>query len=164
MQVYRKPSTGARRGLDREAADLYRAMTALLRAYQYRDRDRMGYRGLSITQAYIFEALTRLGSLTLNALAAEMPLDKSTLSRAVDSLEAKRFVTRRANQADGRSTLLTPTVRGLARYRLLQRDRIEENARLLAGVPPAARREVIRFIDAMAEEVQSRRLEQIADR
>ena len=72
--------------LDADAASLYRVMTELLRVYQFRDRDRLGYHDLTITQCYVLDILVRRGPLSLNDLAAEMLLDKSTLSRVVDGL------------------------------------------------------------------------------
>src|SRR5256885_16879631 len=92
--------------LEREAAALYGAMTELLRVYQFRDRDRVGYHGLTITQCYVLEILIRRGALTLNELAAAMCLDKSTLSRVVDGLGRKNGGKRTGNPAVGRRTWL----------------------------------------------------------
>jgi DNA-binding MarR family transcriptional regulator len=147
------------RGIKADAAGLYAAMTSLLRVYQFRDRDRSGYRRVTITQVYVLECLARRGPLTLNALAAEMRLDKSTLSRVVDTLERKRFAGRRQNSADGRSVLLAATARGLRQYHLVERDLIAENARVLARFPARSRRLLIQLILAMTDAAAQRRLD-----
>jgi len=108
-------------------------MTELLRVYQFRDRDRIGYHGLTITQCYVLEILVRGGSLTLNELAAAMCLDKSTLSRVVDGLERKHAVKRTSNPADGRSTLIEATHSGARRYEQVEAHIVAENAKVLAG-------------------------------
>jgi MarR family transcriptional regulator, 2-MHQ and catechol-resistance regulon repressor len=147
--------------LQRDAADLFSAMTELLRVYQFRDRDRMGYHGLTITQCYVLEILIRRGPLTLNELAAEIGLDKSTLSRVVGGLENKRAVARKSNPADGRSILLEATRSGVSRYERVEADIVAENARVLAGFSPTARRQLIVLIDALARSVRERELEEV---
>ena len=54
---------GTTGGLDRDAAALQDAVADLVRVYQFRDRDRMGYHGLTITQSYVMEAVIRRGPL-----------------------------------------------------------------------------------------------------
>ena len=64
-----------------DAAELYDALAALVRVYQFRDRDRICCHDVSVTQCYAMEALLKIGPCSLNALAAELYLDKSTASR-----------------------------------------------------------------------------------
>src|SRR5262245_64316313 len=125
-----EPRSGSA-ALERDAAALYGVMTELLRVYQFRDRDRVGYHGLTITQTYVLEILSRRGALTLNELAAEMRLDKSTLSRVVGGLERKGVVKRTSNPADGRSILLQTTASGGRRYQRVEAELVAENAQVL---------------------------------
>lgn len=145
--------------LRRDAADLYGVMTELLRVYQFRDRDRVGYHGLTITECYVLDLLIQQGPLTLNQLAAGIQLDKSTLSRVVDSLEAKRALKRTDNPADGRSILIQPTEAGRARYRLVREDIVAENEKLLADFPAGTRRKLVELIARLSRAAQARRLE-----
>jgi DNA-binding MarR family transcriptional regulator len=144
--------------LERDAAALYQVMTELLRVYQFRDRDRLGYHGLTITQCYVLEILVRRGALTLNQLAEEMYLDKSTLSRVVGGLENKGAVQRAANPADGRSVLLEVTATGRRRYQRIESALIAENAGVLAGFKPAMRRQMVELIAALTRAVRERQL------
>ena len=153
----RQPASPAR--LRGDAADLYAVMTELLRVYQFRDRDRMGYHGLTITECYVLDLLIQQGPVTLNQLAAGMQLDKSTLSRVVDNLEAKRAVKRTDNPADGRSILLQSTEAGRARYRLVREDIVAENEKLLADFPAGTRRKLVELIARLSRAAQARRLE-----
>ena len=152
-----------RASLERDAAALYGVMTELLRVYQFRDRDRVGYHGLTITQCYVLEILIRRGPLTLNELAAEMYLDKSTLSRVVGGLERKYAVKRKSNPADGRSILLEATPSGTGRYERAEKDIVAENARVLSGFSQASRRQLVELIDALVRAARERELEQVAE-
>jgi DNA-binding MarR family transcriptional regulator len=136
-------------------------MTALLRVYQFRDHDHVGYHGLSITQCYVIDCLLDRGELTLNQLADEIGLDKSTLSRAVDGLERKRFATKRRNPLDGRSALLRATTAGARRYGPVQDDIIRENCRVLAAFPPRVRSQIAPVLDALTKAVAKRRVAQV---
>jgi len=155
---HRKRRHATRAPLKRDAAALYQVMTELLRVYQFRDRDRVGYHGLTITQCYVLEILIRRGPLTLNELTAEMRLDKSTLSRVVDGLERKHAVKRAANPADGRSTLIEATRFGTRRYERVEADIVAENAQVLAGFTAAVRRQLVVLIGALARAADSRKI------
>jgi MarR family transcriptional regulator, 2-MHQ and catechol-resistance regulon repressor len=151
--------TTPRGSLARDASALYEVMTELLRVYQFRDRDRLGYHGLTITQCYVLDVLIKRGPLTLNDLAAEMHLDKSTLSRVVDGLERKLAVKRTANPADGRSTLIEATRSGTQRYERVEADLVAENAQVLAGFPAGTRRQLVQLIGMLARAARHRHLE-----
>lgn len=147
--------------LRRDATALFRAMTEMLRLYQFRDRDRMGYHGLTITQSYVMEVIIRRRRLTLNDLTEEMNLDKSTLSRVVDGLERKGAVRRIGNPLDGRSILLEATRSGKQRRQRIEADIVAENADVLAAFSPAVRRDVVRLIGALSRAVRARHLERV---
>ena len=149
--------------LRRDATALFRAMTEMLRLYQFRDRDRMGYHGLTITQSYTMEVVIRRRQLTLNDLAEEMNLDKSTLSRVVDGLERKGAVRRIANPVDGRSVLLQATRAGRQRRQRIESDIVAENERVLAAFTPAVRRDAVRLIRALTGAVRARHVERVDD-
>ncbi len=157
----RRPTTRA--SLERDAADLYGVMTELLRVYQFRDRDRVGYHDLTITQCYVLEILIRRGPLTLNELAAEMYLDKSTLSRVVGGLEGKQAVKRTSNPDDGRSILLEVTPSGTRRYERVEADMVAENAQVLSGFSAASRRQLVVLIEALVRAARERELVIVAE-
>ncbi len=63
----------------------------------------------------VFTTIARRDGVTLSALADHMMMDKGQLSRTIRELEARGLVSRTADPADGRSSLLSPTPEGLAR-------------------------------------------------
>jgi len=59
--------------------------------------------GLHVTQFSILAKLKRLGPLTINALAKDMIMDRTTLSRNVLPLERDGLIKIEASAADGRA-------------------------------------------------------------
>src|SRR5262245_50234727 len=118
--------------LQRDAVRLYEALSDLVRVYQFRDRDTICCHDISVTQCYALEALARLGPRTLNELAAELFLDKSTASRVVTTLERKEYLTRRAHPADRRAVSIELTAAGRRLLDRIQRDLVEETRQLLS--------------------------------
>jgi DNA-binding MarR family transcriptional regulator len=161
--VHAPEPAGPSAALERDAADLYGAMTELLRVYQFRDRDRVGYHDLTVTQCYVLEILIRRGALTLNELAAEMCLDKSTLSRVVAGLETKQAVKRTTNPQDGRSILLEATATGRRRYQRVEADLVAENAAVLSGFSADSRRQLVVLIEALTRAARERQLQEVEE-
>ena len=64
--------------------------------------------GLHVTQFSILAKLKRLGPTTINALAKEMVMDRTTLGRNVQPLERDGLVKIEASAADGRAKVVTP--------------------------------------------------------
>ena len=68
--------------------------------------------GLHVTQFSILAKLKRLGPLTINALAKEMVLDRTTLGRNILPLERDGLIAIEASAADRRAKLLRLTKAG----------------------------------------------------
>ena len=73
--------------------------------------------GLRTTQFSILAKLRRLGPLSINALAKEMVMDRTTLGRNILPLERERLITIVRGRSDRRSKELQLTEAGLARLR-----------------------------------------------
>jgi DNA-binding MarR family transcriptional regulator len=136
--------------LRRDAEEFYRWLSELLRVYQFRDRTRICYHDVSVTQCYAISTLVRIGYLTLNRLAAELCLDKSTASRVVDSLERKGYVNRYPDPDDGRAIRLEVTSEGHELHLRIERELIAEQMALLADFDPEVRRATIGLIEKLA--------------
>lgn len=143
-------------GLDRDTADLYEALSDLVRVYQFRDRDRICCYDVSVTQCYALEALVRRGGMTLNELAAHLYLDKSTASRVVDALERKGYVARSQRPEDRRSLLLEATEEGRALEKKIRESILAEEKQLLAGFDPEVRRAMTQLIARLARAAAAR--------
>src|SRR5262245_1860554 len=68
--------------------------------------------GLHVTQFSILAKLKRLGPMTINALAKEMVMDRTTLGRNVLPLERDGMIKIEASATDGRAKVLHLTKNG----------------------------------------------------
>ena len=136
--------------LQDDATAFYRLFSELLRVYQFRDRTRICYHDISVSQCYAISSLIRLGPVSQKKLAAELCLDKSTTSRVVDSLERKEYVIRTPDPGDGRAFLLEVTDKGRALHIQIEKDLIEEYSGLLADVEPEVRQAIIRLMERLS--------------
>lgn len=139
-----------------DTLEFHRALTELVRVYQFRDRERICCYDVSVTQCYALEALARRGAQTLNELAGELYLDKSTTSRVVDTLAAKGYAERRVNPASGRSVLVSATRAGRALHARIEHDILLEEQRLLGDFAPAVRRRMAGLIGSLAQAAAAR--------
>ncbi len=137
--------------LDADTAQLHRALYELKRVYQFRDRDRICCHDISVTQAWALDALGRGGPSTLNELAAELYLDKSTASRVVDALERKGYVERTPHPHDGRALMLKTTPAGSRLRTRIEKDMLAGERRLLTEFDHGVRRSMARLIGRLAE-------------
>jgi DNA-binding MarR family transcriptional regulator len=147
---------GKTQALEADAWDLHEAMGELVRVYQFRDRTRICYYDLSVTQCYAVGARGARGPMTLNGLAAELYLDKSTTSRVVDSLEDKGYVRRAADPGDGRALRLDVTPKGQEIHSRIENDLVEEMKRLLDEFDPDVRQATTRLVARLARVARAR--------
>jgi DNA-binding MarR family transcriptional regulator len=142
--------------LDRDAAELHRALTDLVRVYQFRDRKCICFHDVSVTQCYALSAVVREGAPTLNELSDELYLDKSTASRVVDSLVRKGYVRRERASDDGRVVRVRPTDRGVELFVTIESHLIEQEKRLIADFDPEVRQATARLIARLARAARER--------
>lgn len=142
--------------LERDASALHRALSDLVRLYQFRDRSTICCHDISVTQCYALEAVVRGGAMTLGALSALLYLDKSTASRVVDALERKGYLRRSADPADGRAVRLEATKSGAGLHARIEKSLIDEEKRLIADFEPEARRAATTILERLARSAASR--------
>ena len=135
---------------------VHEALSDLVRVYQFRDRDRICCHDVSVTQCYALEALVRRGPSTLNDLAKELYLEKSTASRVVATLERKRYVARKAHPTDGRAVLLSISAAGRKLYETIRQDLLEEERQLLKDFEPEVRVAAARIMARLARAAEVR--------
>lgn len=134
-----------------DAAALHRVLLDLKRVYQFRDRDQICCHDISVTQYWALEALQRMGTLTLNELAAELYLDKSTASRVVDALERKGYVKRSRHQRDGRALALNIAPAGKRLFAQIEADILAHEGKLLAGFEHEVRTSLLELLGQLVE-------------
>ena len=143
-------------GLESDNRELLAALERLVRAYQFRDRQRVCYRGLSINECYALQAVIRDKGLTQNQLASSLHLDKSTTSRIVDSLEQREFLGRELDPCDGRAYRLRATDSGRRLHAQIEEDLRQRQLRLLEDVPADARKAVVLVLGRLADDAVER--------
>ncbi len=146
------PQVADRKSLERDAAELQRVLTDLIRVYQFRDRDAVCCYDISTGQCHGLERLANRGPMTLNEFAASLYLEKSSASRLADGLERKGYIQRKPREDDARYVQLQLTKRGRTLHDRIERDLIEERAQVLADLNAQERTLVIdslaRLLDA----------------
>jgi DNA-binding MarR family transcriptional regulator len=136
--------------VDRDARDLYDALTDLVRVYQFRDRNMICCHDISVTQCTALDALVRGGSMTLGSLASALMLDKSTTSRVVEALERKGYVKRSTHPSDGRAIQLSTSARGRSLHETIRREMLNEERAIIAHLPADVRRATVDVVRKLA--------------
>lgn len=142
--------------LTRDTEALHSALSELVRVYQFRDRDRICCHDVSVTQCYALEVLVARGSSTLNALAADLYLDKSTASRVVGALERKGYVQRSPHPQDGRAVLLAATGTGKRLCSRIEAELVAETRELARDLDPRERAGAAKLLLRLARAAQAR--------
>lgn len=145
--------------LQRDAEALTQVLTQLTRVLQLRDRDRVCRCApqITVSQCYGLSAIVEAGSLSVNDLAAELLLDKSTVSRLVNQLEAKALITKVPDPLDRRGVRLEATLEGRRLASGVKDTMVGENASILSDFNPEVRHGLItlatRLVRSLGETV-----------
>lgn len=107
--------------------------------------------GVTMAQAHVLLAVEEAGETRVTALAGELGLDKSTLSRTIESLVQAGLVERRAVQGDRRSLALSLTALGRRAAVDINRQGDREIRSVLARIPSQKRGLVAEAIGLLAE-------------
>ncbi len=89
---------------------LYFTANALARTLTKMAEEEFSITGLSPSYAFVLKAVNRTPGIQPKTLSQEMMLTPSTITRFVDKLEAKGYLTRKS---EGRTSLLFPTQKSL---------------------------------------------------
>jgi MarR family 2-MHQ and catechol resistance regulon transcriptional repressor len=143
-------SAESRGGAMEQAAEFHRTLQDLIRLQQARDRERVALHDATPAGARAVELLERMGAISLNALATELFVDKSTASRVVGGLEDGGFVRRVVDPDDRRALRLELTAEGRELARQLHDDAVWEMSTLLSSFDPAARTDLLAFLRRLA--------------
>ena len=108
--------------------------------------------GLTASQYSILAKLSRLGPLSINALAAEMVMDRTTTGRAILPLERDRLVAVEAG-SDARTKLVRLTAAGVKRFKAAAahwREAQQEFEQAFGADESAALRAALARVSALA--------------
>jgi MarR family 2-MHQ and catechol resistance regulon transcriptional repressor len=138
------------------AEELHHAVTELVRVYQFRDRDRICCYDISVTQCYALESLATSGPQRLGALAERMRLDKSTMSRVVQTLIRKSYAGQASDKGDARATVVQITASGRRLYNKIEKELVAQQEAVLKDLDPRIRGDVAEVIRRLARAAQER--------
>jgi DNA-binding MarR family transcriptional regulator len=135
--------------LEEAAARLQRLTRELIRRYQFRDWNQVCCYGLSISQSHILDLLAEAGELSMQQLAHRMCKSVSTMTRVVAQLVRRGHVRRRHDTRDRRVVFVSVTPQGKAIVAAIQRDLVESQKAILAGIPEAEWAGAFAVLDAL---------------
>ena len=107
--------------------------------------------GVSVSEAHALAVLATAPPMTQGKLAAELCLTKSTISRLVDQLDERRWITVGTSDTDRRCRILSLTPVGQAAAAELGTRRRERMAGLLDAIPTDRRADVIDALALLSE-------------
>lgn len=111
--------------------------------------------GLSIPAWRVVAALGQYGIRTARDIAIHGVMHKSTVSRAVASLEQRGLIARRPNQDDRREELLTLTPEGRAIYEALVPQALAFEERVLSVLDPREQETLSALMDKLSRHARS---------
>lgn len=106
--------------------------------------------GVTMAQAHVLLAVAEAGETRVTALARELGLDKSTLSRTIEGLVRGGVVARRPVAGDRRGFSLTLTALGRQAVADINRQGDAEVRALLDRVPPRKRGSIVEALELLA--------------
>ena len=140
---------------DKQVESFHQQIVELIKKYQFRDRNQILGCGISVSQCYILETLYTHGALTVNELAKKMFLSISTVTRVVDQLVNKKYVTREESFEDRRVRLIKLTEAGEAVYQESWLNVFQSEKTILENFPPEHREMLIDFLKKLNQSVDN---------
>lgn len=134
---------------------LQRAIVALLRRFEYRDRSEICCHGISVAQCHTLEAVVEQGEPTMGELAARLFVSVSTMTRLVDGLERQGLVERKLDLKDRRAWRVLPTAAGRALADRIRGELAAGAAAVLAKIEEQHRESVIFAVEELTRAVDA---------
>ncbi|MHC4974208.1 MAG: MarR family winged helix-turn-helix transcriptional regulator [Planctomycetota bacterium] len=134
--------------LNNQAERFHEVFVELVRRYQFRDRDRICCHGLSVSQCYALQAV-ETQPLAMRALAGQLHLEMSTMTRVVDHLVANKLVTRVADRKDRRVRRVQITRAGRTLASRIRGELLAEYEQVLREIPVQSREAVIQAVSLL---------------
>lgn len=139
--------------LSEQAEHLHRAVTTLVKKYQFRDRNDICCFGISVSQCYTLEVLREYGPLTMQTLAEHLQLAVSTVTRIINQLVDKRLVERQSDPRDRRICQVSLTADGKQLLYTIRHELIIREQAILQRIPAESRDHVIWAITELSRAI-----------
>jgi DNA-binding MarR family transcriptional regulator len=134
---------------EEQVKKFHEQMVELVKKYQFRDRNQMTCCGISVSQCYILEALHRHGDLNMKKLAKKMHLSVSTVTRVIEPLVRRGFVSRVKDINDKRVRLISLTDNGKQIYKEAWGNVFESEGIILGNFPAEHRSRLIELLQKL---------------
>ena len=105
--------------------------------------------GLTVPEWRTLSTLAQFGELTAKQIGAHSSMHKTKVSRAVSSLNSRRWLTRKRDIADRRLEKLSLTALGEQAYRQLEPQMLDFEVQLLAGLTTNERDRMLQGISIL---------------
>ena len=115
-------------------------------------------RGVTVAEWVVLRKLFDGNEMAPHRLAAELGLTRGAVSKLVDRLLAKKFVSRRADKDDLRAQRIALTAKGRVLVPLLAADADRNDAEFFNRVSPAERKQLLQSLRLFASALESAKL------
>ena len=115
-------------------------MNRIMGRYNASIRDEMAALGLTTPKMRALAVLSVIDGLLISQLAVHAIVEQSTLSRALDALQAEGLIRRETDAGDSRATRVMITEAGRTAFESLWPHMAETYARMFRGIPDEERR------------------------
>ncbi|MBP9183555.1 MAG: winged helix-turn-helix transcriptional regulator [Fuscovulum sp.] len=129
-------------------------MNRIMGRYNASLRDEMAGLGLTTPKMRALAVLTVVEGPLIRELAVYTVTDPSTLSRALDQLQAEGLVRREADAADNRAVRVHVTEAGRAAFEALWPHMAAAQARMFRGIPEDERRAFVGTLQKMLANIR----------
>jgi MarR family 2-MHQ and catechol resistance regulon transcriptional repressor len=146
---------GAR--LDEQTNLLYRTLTDLLKAHQFRERKQTCAAGITSSECYALEAIADKSPLSVTGLGKLLGLNKSSASRICRSLQRKKLILLSSHPTDERSIEARVTERGSAHLEAIRRAAKDEYRGVLKSLNPDERASFLKGMGLLNEGASRRK-------
>jgi DNA-binding MarR family transcriptional regulator len=150
-----KPAN-SRRGTvsDGQAVALHQAVDKIMRRFKLEPGMLVGsaYADLHVNDVGLLAVLAEAGDWNVRKITQALNAPFSTVSSALDRLEARRLIERRRRPGDRRAVYVELTPAGTRLAKRLRSTQIETCRAMLAGLQAEDRDELIRLVAQVAQE------------
>ncbi|MDO9508914.1 MAG: MarR family transcriptional regulator [Thermovirgaceae bacterium] len=139
-----------------QAIGLREATRELVRSLSLLDKDRASCCGVTLSQCHAIVGIGGVGRIAPSVLAELLRLDRSTVTRVVDSLVAQGFVLREQEPADRRSIVLGLTEKGQEFFVSTEKAMEEFYESILKKIPSHERSVLTSGVRAIAKAFEAK--------
>ena len=138
---------------DRQAIALHEGIAVLLRHFKLEPGVLAGsaYADLHVNDIGLLQVLAETGDWNVRKIAEELRAPVSTISSALDRLEARRVVCRNRRPSDRRTVYIELTATGLRLAAKLRATQIENCRSMLTRLATDEREELLRLVAQIAQ-------------